>query len=108
MGASLTLAASCTLNVTHRSPVVALGPFPSNSAAAIARRRAESKFLAVSSVSSIPGSGPGLERRVDEIERDDVAQRRVTSVIVGYDGVRQWEPLVASLRHAFCTRDLDY
>ena len=45
----------------------------SNSAAAIARSSAARSSFAVSSVSSIPGARTGVEVRVDEVERDDVA-----------------------------------
>src|SRR6202140_1538328 len=79
----------------------------SNSAAAIARSRAARSSLAVSSVSSIPARAPGFEGNVDEVERDDVAQRRMARVVIGNHRLREREPFVPTLCHALRTRDLD-
>src|ERR1700720_4981157 len=40
---------------------------------------------------------PGFEVRVDEVERDDVTQRRMARVVIGDHGLRQREPLVPPL-----------
>src|SRR5262245_15944572 len=42
-----------------------------------------------------------IERGVDEVERDDVAERRMPRVVIGDHGVREEEPLVAALAHPF-------
>src|SRR2546421_12164954 len=54
-----------------------------------------------------PSPRPHFEVRVDEVERDDVAQRRVTRVVVGNHGQRERKPFVPALCHALGRRDLD-
>src|SRR5262249_52864667 len=54
-----------------------------------------------------PGPRSGLEAQVDEVERDDVAERRVARVVVGNHRLREREPVVAALGHALGTGDLD-
>ena len=54
-----------------------------------------------------PGARPGLKRSVDEVERDHVAERRMTRMVVGDHRMRERKPLVAALGHAFRRRDLD-
>jgi len=62
--------------------------------------------LAVSSVSSIPARA-GFEVGVDEVERDDVAERRMARVVKGNHRLRKRKPLVPALCHTLCARDLD-
>src|SRR6266704_2306404 len=54
-----------------------------------------------------PGARAGFEIRVDEVERDDVAERRMACVVIGNDRVRKREPYRAALGHAVCGYDLD-
>src|SRR5262245_7611850 len=46
------------------------------------------------------GPRPGFEAHVDEVERDDVAERRMARVVIGDDRMREREPFVAALGHA--------
>src|SRR5712671_1598045 len=54
-----------------------------------------------------PGPRPGFEVGVDEVERDDVAQRRMAGVVIGNHRQREREPFVPAFCHALCTCDLD-
>src|SRR5580704_18038651 len=54
-----------------------------------------------------PGPRPGFETAVDEVERDDVAQRRMAGVVIGDHRLRKREPFVAALGHALGAGDLD-
>ncbi len=63
-------------------------PLLSNSAAAIARSRAARSSLARLQHQPDPGARPGIESGVDEVERDDVAQRRVARVVIGHHRLR--------------------
>src|SRR4051794_3881871 len=53
------------------------------------------------------GSRAGLEASIDEVESDDVAQWRMTRVVIGNHRMRKRKPLVAALRHTLCGGDLD-
>src|SRR5207302_11315206 len=55
-----------------------------------------------------PSPCPGFEGNVDEVERDDVAQRRMARVVIGNHRLREREPFVPALCHALCPYDLDY
>ncbi len=57
----------------------------SNSAAIIARSSAARSSLAELQRQLNPGSRPGFEGYIDEVERDDVAQRRMARVVIGND-----------------------
>src|SRR5262249_4437115 len=48
-----------------------------------------------------------IEGRVDEVERDDVAQRGMACMVVSNHRLRQREPLVPALSHAFSAEGLD-
>src|SRR5215471_10369143 len=50
---------------------------------------------------------PGIEAGVEEVERDDVAQRSMACVVVGNDCLRQRKPFVAALGHTLGAGDLD-
>ena len=54
-----------------------------------------------------PSPCPGFEGNVDEVERDDVAQRRMARVVIGNHRPREREPFVPALCHALCPCDLD-
>src|SRR6266403_2669975 len=54
-----------------------------------------------------PGPRPGFEIRVDEVERDDVAERRMARMVIGNHRLRKREPFVAALCHALRARNLD-
>src|SRR6266853_3441213 len=54
-----------------------------------------------------PSPRPGFEARVDEVERDDVAQRRMARVVICNHRLREREPFVPVLCYALCTGDLD-
>src|SRR5882672_2867979 len=54
-----------------------------------------------------PGPRPGFEVGVDEVERDDVAQRRMAGVVIGNHRLREREPFVPAFCHALCTCDLN-
>lgn len=49
----------------------------------------------------------GRHAVVDEVERDDVSEQGVARVVIGDGGVRQLEPFVLALGHAFGSDDLD-
>src|SRR6266567_2025291 len=53
------------------------------------------------------GPGAWFEAGVDEVERDDVAQRRMARVVIGNHRLRERKPFVPALCHALCTCDLD-
>jgi len=44
-----------------------------------------------------PSPRPGFEARVDEVECDDVAQRRMACVVICNHRLREWEPFVPAL-----------
>src|SRR5882757_10786513 len=54
-----------------------------------------------------PSPRPGFESRVDEVERDDIAQRRMARMVICNHRLREREPFVPALCHALCTGDLD-
>src|SRR4029079_13808898 len=54
-----------------------------------------------------PRPRTGVELRVEEVERDDIAQRRMARVVIRDHRLRQREPCVPALRHAFRAYDLD-
>src|SRR5712671_1963599 len=54
-----------------------------------------------------PSPRPGFESRVDEVERDDIAQRRMARMVICNHRLREREPFVPALGHALCTGDLD-
>src|SRR5262249_32259169 len=54
-----------------------------------------------------PGACAGLEARIDEVERDDVAERRMARVVIGDHRLREREPFVATLGHALGAHNLD-
>src|SRR4249920_3047390 len=53
------------------------------------------------------GPRPRFEAGVDEVERNDVAQRRMARVVVGNPRLREREPVIAALGHALGAGDLD-
>src|SRR4029077_1332726 len=54
-----------------------------------------------------PRARAGLEIGVEEVERDDVAQRRVARVVIGYHALCERKPFVPALGHALGACDLD-
>src|SRR5471032_435050 len=54
-----------------------------------------------------PRARAGIEGSVDEVERDDIAQRRMARVVIGHHRLREREPFVPTLGHALGAGDLD-
>src|SRR5260370_6286184 len=50
-----------------------------------------------------PSPRTGFESRVDEVERDDIAQRRMARMVICNHRLREREPFVPALCHALCT-----
>src|SRR5271168_3389578 len=65
------------------------------------------KFLGAFEGQLDAGARAGFEAGVDEVERDDVRQGRMTRVVIGDYRLCQRKPFVPALCHALCVNDLD-